>query len=100
MLPTQSGFTLPGTACCSHTLLLSLGAWLQVRTLFKRSWRQVTRDKGAIKLRVLTNVQSALVFGTIWWRLRHIQKAVASRFGMLQVRSLCNLRFAVLPCIA
>ena len=59
---------------------------LQLRCLLKRSWRQVTRDKAAIKLRVFSNVQSALVFGTIWWRLRNIQKAVASRLGMLQVR--------------
>lgn len=60
---------------------------LQLRTLFKRSWRQVTRDKAAIKLRVLSNLQSAMVFGTIWWRLRRIQKSVASRLGMLQARS-------------
>lgn len=58
---------------------------LQLRCLLKRSWRQVTRDKAAIKLRVFSNMQSALVFGTIWWRLRNIQKAVASRLGMLQV---------------
>ena len=61
---------------------------LQLRTLFKRSWKQVTRDKAAIRLRVASNVQSALVFGTIWWRLRRIQKAVGSRLGMLQARAL------------
>jgi hypothetical protein len=57
----------------------------QVKYLLKRSWRQVTRDKAAIKLRVFSNVQSAAVFGTIWWRLRRIQKSVPSRLGMLQV---------------
>ena len=58
----------------------------QVRALFKRSWRQVTRDKAAIKLRIFSNVQSAVVFGVIWWRLRRVQTAVSSRLGLLQVR--------------
>lgn len=48
----------------------------------------MTRDKAAIKLRIFSNIQSAVVFGTIWWRLRKIQSSVPSRLGMLQVRML------------
>jgi hypothetical protein len=58
---------------------------LQLRLLLKRSWRQAMRDTGAIRLRAATNVQSAVVFGGIWWRLRRIQKSVPSRLGLLQV---------------
>lgn len=52
--------------------------------LFKRSWKQVTRDKAALRLRVATNIQSAVVFGGIWWRLRRLQASVLSRLGLLQ----------------
>jgi hypothetical protein len=58
---------------------------LQLKMLFRRSWRQVSRDKAAIKLRVATAVQSAVVFGCIWWRLRRLQQSVLSRLGLLQV---------------
>jgi len=60
---------------------------LQTQLLLKRSWRQSTRDRNTIKLRVFANVQSALVFGSIWWRLRRLQKSIPSRLGLLQARS-------------
>jgi hypothetical protein len=69
---------------------------LQLRVLFKRSWRQVTRDKAAIKLRVITNMQSAVTFGIIWWRLRRVQQAIASRIGLLQV---CTCRMDHSACV-
>ena len=56
---------------------------------------QVSRDKPTIKLRIASNLQSAIVFGTIWWRLRRIQAAIASRMGMLQVRApFCSQRLS------
>lgn len=57
---------------------------LQLRMLFKRSWKQVTRDKAALRLRVATNIQSGIVFGSIWWRLRKLQASIKSRIGLLQ----------------
>lgn len=64
----------------------------QLPLLLKRSWKQATGDKAALRLRVLTNIQSGVVFGGIWWRLRNLQKSVGSRIGLLQVRLLLRDR--------
>lgn len=57
----------------------------QVALLFKRSWRQATRDKGTNVSRAMSQVSSAVVFSIIYWRLGHSQASIQDRMGLLQV---------------
>ena len=59
---------------------------LRGRLLFARSWRQVVRDKGTNISRAGVNVTSALIFGSIFWRMRRGQSNIQDRMGLLQVR--------------
>lgn len=64
-----------------------LSKWgLQWRVLLQRSWRQIKRDKGTTVARLMSNVSSALIFGSIYWRLGRRQDGVQNRMGLLQVR--------------
>ena len=47
--------------------------WKQVKLLYFRSFRQVFRDKATNMIRITTNINSALVFGSIYWRLKRTQ---------------------------
>lgn len=63
-----------------------LAKWgLQGRVLLQRSWRQIKRDKATNVARVMSNVSSAIIFGSIYWRLGRKQIAVQNRLGLLQV---------------
>ena len=59
--------------------------WVQVRRLYWRAFRQVVRDRATNVLRASTNVNSALLFGSIYWRLRKTQTTIQDRMGLLQV---------------
>ncbi|KAK9792241.1 hypothetical protein WJX73_003742 [Symbiochloris irregularis] len=61
----------------------SLG--LQSRLLLRRSWRQIVRDKATNVSRAMSNVSSALIFGSIYWRLGRSQISIQDRMGLLQV---------------
>lgn len=63
-----------------------LAKWaLQGRVLLQRSWRQIKRDKATNIARVMSNVSSAIIFGSIYWRMGKKQIAVQNRLGLLQV---------------
>jgi hypothetical protein len=64
------------------------------RLLFGRSWRQVTRDKVTNVARAMTNVSSAIIFGSIFWRLGRGQTSIQDRMGLLQVHLSICARFA------
>ena len=66
-----------------HRPSCSLGR--QVRLLLRRSWRQVVRDKATIASRASSQLSSALVFSSIYWRLGKSQAAIQSRIGLIQV---------------
>jgi ABC-type multidrug transport system ATPase subunit len=57
----------------------------QVALLLRRSWRQVTRDRATAASRASSQLSSALVFSSIYWRLGMGQAAIQSRMGLLQV---------------
>lgn len=59
---------------------------LRCRLLFARSWRQATRDKATNIARAGTNISSALIFGSIYFRMRRSQSTIQDRLGLLQVR--------------
>ena len=62
-----------------------LGWPAQFALLLRRSWRQVTRDKAGLVSRLGSTLSSALIFGSVYWRLNHSQAAIQSRLGLLQV---------------
>jgi hypothetical protein len=47
---------------------------------------QVTRDKSTNLVRGAMNITSALIFGSIFWRLGFKQSTIQDRMGLLQVR--------------
>ena len=72
--------------CCRRVPLLQ-----QAALLFKRSWRQNVRDKATNISRAASNISSAAIFGSIFWRLGRTQASVQNRMGLLQVTSLTAL---------
>eukprot|EP00752_Nemacystus_decipiens_P009766 g8722.t1 len=56
----------------------------QFRLLLARSWRQVNRAKFANATRVIANLGSAVVFGSIFWKLGMGQSHINDRIGLLQ----------------
>lgn len=65
-----------------------VGFWGQFPLLLRRSWRQVIRDKSTNKVRLMTSLNSALVFGSIFWKMRLTQTAIQDRMGLLQVSAI------------
>ena len=57
----------------------------QISLLFQRSWRQVTRDRATAVSRASSQISSALVFSSIYWRMGRSQRAIQDRLGLLQV---------------
>lgn len=57
----------------------------QVLWLLRRAWKQIARDKPTNRLRLSTNVNSAFVFGSIFWRMALGQSRIQDRMGLLQV---------------
>eukprot|EP01026_Neomeris_dumetosa_P031356 TRINITY_DN2487_c0_g1_i1.p1 TRINITY_DN2487_c0_g1~~TRINITY_DN2487_c0_g1_i1.p1 ORF type:complete len:669 (-),score=93.36 TRINITY_DN2487_c0_g1_i1:376-2382(-) len=62
-----------------------VGLGKQFRLLLQRSWKQVKRDKTTIIIRAVTSVQTAFVFGSVWFRLRRRFSSTPSRLGLMQV---------------
>jgi hypothetical protein len=60
--------------------------WLTVAEL-RLPGVQVTRDKSTNLVRGAMNITSALIFGSIFWRLGFKQSTIQDRMGLLQVRS-------------
>ena len=56
------------------------------RLLLTRSWRQATRDRATNVARAGTNISSAIIFGSIFWRMRRTQSTIQDRMGLLQAR--------------
>ena len=80
-----------------------LAKWgLQGRVLLQRSWRQIRRDKATNVARVMSNVSSAIIFGSIYWRMGKKQTAVQNRLGLLQVRHCTSVSLLknTLPCLS
>lgn len=69
-----------------HTPHVSVPA--QLKLLAVRAWRQATRDKATTVARAMSNLSSAVIFGSIFWRLGASQTAIQDRLGLLQVASI------------
>lgn len=53
--------------------------------LFGRSLRQVLRDRATNLGRASSQVSSALVFASIYWRMKRSQSSIQDRMGLLQI---------------
>lgn len=61
------------------------GWWKQFRLLLNRAWLQTTRDGPTNKVRANMSISSAIIFGSIFWRMGFLQTAIQDRMGLLQV---------------
>jgi len=60
----------------------------QFPLLFHRAFKQVVRDKTTNRIRLTANLNSALVFGSIFWKLKMDPASMQNRFGLLQVSTI------------
>ncbi|KAG8046171.1 hypothetical protein GUJ93_ZPchr0008g13632 [Zizania palustris] len=64
------------------------GWWRQFRLLFKRAWMQAFRDGPTNKVRTRMSVASAIIFGSVFWRMGKTQTSIQDRMGLLQVTAI------------
>lgn len=75
------------------------GLGRQVALLLQRSWRQVTRDKATAASRASSQVSSAAVFASIYWRLGRNQAAIQNRLGLLQISAVGTAMTSLIKCL-
>ena len=71
-----------------HRLVAARRVRLAVFLLARRSWRQVRRDGRVNRVRLMTSLNSAFVFGSIFWRMGRAQTSIQDRLGLLQVSAI------------
>ncbi|KAG8382796.1 hypothetical protein BUALT_Bualt05G0114500 [Buddleja alternifolia] len=64
------------------------GWWRQFRLLLKRAWMQAFRDGPTNKIRARMSIASALIFGSVFWRMGRSQTSIQDRMGLLQVAAI------------
>jgi len=64
------------------------GRLKQLRVLFGRAWRQAIRDKQNNKVRAMSNLMSAVIFGTVFHKMGRRQTSIQDRQGLLQVAAI------------
>ncbi|KAJ3694396.1 hypothetical protein LUZ60_009876 [Juncus effusus] len=62
--------------------------WRQFRLLLKRAWMQAFRDGPTNKVRARMSVASAVIFGSVFWRMGLNQTSIQDRMGLLQVAAI------------
>ncbi|QCE08532.1 ATP-binding cassette [Vigna unguiculata] len=62
--------------------------WKQFRLLLKRAWMQASRDAPTNKVRARMSIASAIIFGSVFWRMGNSQTSVQDRMGLLQVTAI------------
>lgn len=72
---------------------------MQAQLLLKRSWRQISRDRATIMARTIANVSAALIFGSIFNRMKLSQTAIQDRLGLLQVTHQHALSSVISSCV-
>ncbi|KAK6122371.1 hypothetical protein DH2020_043881 [Rehmannia glutinosa] len=65
-----------------------VGWWRQFRLLLKRAWMQAFRDGPTNKIRARMSMASALIFGSVFWRMGRSQTSIQDRLGLLQVAAI------------
>ncbi|XP_011015281.1 PREDICTED: ABC transporter G family member 7-like isoform X2 [Populus euphratica] len=60
------------------------GFWL----LLRRAWMQASRDGPTNKVRATMSIASAIIFGSVFWRMGKSQTSIQDRMGLLQVAAI------------
>jgi ATP-binding cassette subfamily G (WHITE) protein 1 len=55
----------------------------QLNLLFKRSWREATRNPMRVKAQFFQSLMFAIIISTIWWGLGNTQESIQDRNGVL-----------------
>ncbi|KAL7240275.1 hypothetical protein ACSBR2_006020 [Camellia fascicularis] len=64
------------------------GWWRQFWLLLKRAWMQASRDGPTNKVRARMSIASAIIFGSVFWRMGKSQSSIQDRMGLLQVAAI------------
>lgn len=56
--------------------------------LLKRAWMQASRDGPTNKVRARMSIASAIIFGSVFWRMGRTQTSIQDRMGLLQVAAI------------
>ncbi|CAK9154785.1 unnamed protein product [Ilex paraguariensis] len=64
------------------------GWWRQFWLLLKRAWMQASRDWPTNKVRANMSIASAIIFGSVFWRIGKSQTSIQDRMGLLQVAAI------------
>ncbi|XP_012467318.1 ABC transporter G family member 7 [Gossypium raimondii] len=64
------------------------GWWRQFWLLLKRAWMQASRDGPTNKVRTRMSIASAIIFGSVFWRMGRSQTSILDRMGLLQVTAI------------
>ncbi|KAJ9140845.1 hypothetical protein P3X46_031442 [Hevea brasiliensis] len=62
--------------------------WRQFWLLLKRAWMQASRDGPTNKVRARMSIASAIIFGSVFWRMGRSQTSIQDRMGLLQVTAI------------
>eukprot|EP00960_Hanusia_phi_P065139 766000-Hanusia_phi.AAC.9 len=68
--------------------------WEQVRLLFGRSWREISRNKGANIIKAVQQVSTALIYGSIY-SFSNKQSSIQDRFGLCSLVAIGNTNLAI-----
>lgn len=64
------------------------GWWRQFWLLLRRAWMQASRDGPTNKVRARMSIASAIIFGSVFWRMGRSQTSIQDRMGLLQVAAI------------
>lgn len=64
------------------------GWWRQFLLLLRRAWMQASRDGPTNKVRARMSIASAIIFGSVFWRMGRSQTSIQDRMGLLQVAAI------------
>lgn len=62
--------------------------WRQFWLLLRRAWMQASRDGPTNKVRARMSIASAIIFGSVFWRMGRSQTSIQDRMGLLQVAAI------------
>ncbi|KAK9116165.1 hypothetical protein Sjap_015112 [Stephania japonica] len=62
--------------------------WSQFWLLLRRAWMQASRDGPTNKVRARMSIASAVIFGSVFWRMGRSQTSIQDRMGLLQVAAI------------
>ncbi|KAH9621616.1 hypothetical protein KSS87_011725 [Heliosperma pusillum] len=64
------------------------GWWREFWLLLRRAWMQASRDGPTNKVRARMSVASAIIFGSVFWKMGLSQTSIQDRMGLLQVAAI------------